>query len=67
MAKYKLKTHRGLAKRIKYTATGKVLRRKAGKTHKLEGKSGKRRRQLSKPTVAYKADARRIKLLVPVR
>ncbi|HHV79948.1 MAG TPA: 50S ribosomal protein L35 [Firmicutes bacterium] len=67
MAKYKLKSHRGLAKRIKYSATGKVIRRKAGKTHKLEVKSGKRRRNLRKATVANRADTRKCKLLVPVR
>ena len=34
----KMKTHKGMAKRIKITATGKMLRRKAFRNHLLSGK-----------------------------
>ena len=34
----KLKTHKGMAKRIKLSATGKMLRRKAFRNHLLSGK-----------------------------
>ncbi len=46
----KLKTHKGLKKRIKITAKGKVKRPKAGKGHLLSGKSGRRREHLRKKT-----------------
>jgi large subunit ribosomal protein L35 len=41
-----MKTHKGLAKRIRITRTGKVLARKSGKGHLMSTKSGKRVRQL---------------------
>ena len=42
----KAKTHKGLAKRLKKTATGKVLRGASGKRHLMSGKSAKRARRL---------------------
>ena len=47
----KMKTHRSGAKRYKITAGGKILRRKAGKGHLLQHKSGSRKRKLSSMTV----------------
>ncbi len=44
----KLKTHKGLKKRIKISAKGKVKRPKAGKSHLMSGKSGRRREHLRK-------------------
>ena len=44
----KKKTHKGLAKRIKVTATGKLLHRSPGKAHLLGKKGRSRRRRLSK-------------------
>jgi large subunit ribosomal protein L35 len=44
MSKFKLKTRRGTAKRIKVTATGKLLRRRANGTHFLAKKSNSRKR-----------------------
>ena len=46
----KMKTHRSGAKRYKITAGGKILRRKAGKGHLLQHKSGSRKRKLSSMT-----------------
>jgi len=43
----KMKTHRSAAKRYKLTATGKVLRQKAGKGHLLAHKSPARKGRLS--------------------
>jgi len=40
------KTHKGLKKRIKLTANGKILRKRAGKSHLLSHKSGKQLRRL---------------------
>ena len=61
----KLKTHRGAAKRFKVTATGKVKRRKAYKSHILTGKSAKRMRNLRTGTMVAKTDQENIKRLIP--
>ena len=47
----KMKTHTGAAKRFSVTATGKVKRRKAYKSHILTKKSQKRKRNLRKGTI----------------
>jgi large subunit ribosomal protein L35 len=39
-------THKGLAKRLRKTRTGKVLRNKANRGHLMSTKSGKRKRRL---------------------
>jgi large subunit ribosomal protein L35 len=57
----KTKTHKGLAKRVKITATGKVMRRRAGKGHLLSDKTGKRRRQLRRGALVEGKTARTIK------
>ena len=44
----KLKTHRSGAKRYKVTASGKILRRKAGIGHLLQHKDGSRKRKIFK-------------------
>lgn len=43
----KLKTHKGTAKRIKLTSTGKLLRRRAFGNHLLEKKSKSRKRAIN--------------------
>ena len=40
----KMKTHKGTAKRVKLTATGKILRRRAFGGHLLSKKSARRKR-----------------------
>lgn len=47
----KQKTHKGIAKRFKLTATGKVKHRSPGRGHLLSGKTAKRKRQLRSDTV----------------
>ena len=47
----KQKTHKGLKKRVKVTATGKVKAHKSFTGHLLSGKSSKRRRHLGKPII----------------
>ncbi|MFP4055919.1 MAG: 50S ribosomal protein L35 [Candidatus Brocadiia bacterium] len=42
----KLKTHKGLAARVRVTRNKKIVRRKAGKSHLMSSKSGKKSRQL---------------------
>ena len=61
----KMKTQRGAAKRFKRTASGKLKRHKAYKTHLLTGMSAKRRRQLRQPDIVSKADRKRIEAMLP--
>jgi len=56
----KMKTKRCAAKRFKVTASGKIVRRKANKSHILNKKTRKRKRQLRKTTLVSKADRKRI-------
>lgn len=60
-----MKTKRGVAKRFKVTATGKIKRRKAFKSHILTKKTAKRKRNLRQATVVSKGDHKRIKKLIP--
>lgn len=61
----KMKSHRGAAKRIKLTGTGKPKRHRAGKSHNLELKSATRRRRLRQGAVLSKSDQHRTKRLLP--
>ena len=61
MAKNKMKTHRGAAKRFRLTGGGKLKRNKAYKSHILTKKSAKRRRGLRTATTLTSADLTRIK------
>jgi large subunit ribosomal protein L35 len=61
----KMKTHKGAKKRFSVTATGKVRRLKAYKSHILTKKSAKRKRNLRRPTIVTpNGDALRIKRLI---
>ncbi|GAA1282536.1 50S ribosomal protein L35 [Pseudonocardia aurantiaca] len=60
----KNKTHSGIAKRVKVTARGKLLRQQAGLRHRLEVKSSKETRDLSHVVPVSKADARRVRKLL---
>ncbi len=61
----KMKTLRGAAKRFRKTATGKIKRHKAFKTHILTKMSPKRTRQLRKSTLISKADHKRVSRMIP--
>ncbi|PKM80817.1 MAG: 50S ribosomal protein L35 [Firmicutes bacterium HGW-Firmicutes-14] len=61
----KMKTHRGAAKRFKITGSGKIKKAKAYKSHILEKKSAKRKRNLRKSDLVSAAETKRIKLLLP--
>ncbi|MDQ2788220.1 MAG: 50S ribosomal protein L35 [Actinomycetota bacterium] len=60
----KNKTHRGTAKRVKVSATGKLLRQHAGKRHLLEKKSSRVTRRLDGVVQVAKQDAKRIRRLL---
>lgn len=57
----KLKTHRGTAKRIRISATGKVLRRRAFGHHFLARKSASRKRVIGTTAVVTNKAAKNIK------
>jgi len=61
MAKNKMKSHRGARKRFRLTASGKIKRNKAYKSHILTKKSAKRKRGLRKATMLSSADLKVIK------
>jgi len=61
----KLKTHRGAAKRFKMTATGKIKRSKAYKSHILTKKTTKRKRGLDMPAMVSKADRKNVAAMIP--
>ncbi|MCL2521763.1 MAG: 50S ribosomal protein L35 [Erysipelotrichales bacterium] len=60
----KMKTHSGLKKRIKVTASGKLLRGHAYTSHLKQNKSTKQNRQLRKKTTVSQSDYKRIKSLI---
>ncbi len=47
----KQKTHKGLKKRIKVTASGKLKRKRAFGSHLMSGKNAKRRRRIGNSTL----------------
>jgi large subunit ribosomal protein L35 len=61
----KIKTHRGLAKRVKVTAKGKIKRSKAYHSHLLSSKSPKEKRRLATADTVHPTDAKRLKSLIP--
>jgi large subunit ribosomal protein L35 len=61
----KMKTKRSAAKRLKKTASGKLLRAGGWKQHHLEIKRPRRRRHLRKNRPVTQADEKRLKVLVP--
>lgn len=61
----KMKTHRASAKRFKRTASGKIRRFKAYKSHITGKKSPKRIRNLRKGTLVSAGDQKRIDRMIP--
>jgi large subunit ribosomal protein L35 len=58
----KLKTHKGMKKRFKVSANGKVQHKRCGSSHLMSHKSGKRVRRLrKKSTLNVAAETRRIR------
>jgi large subunit ribosomal protein L35 len=60
----KMKRHAGMAKRVKITGGGKVLREPAGKRHLLEGKSSKVTRRMAGTVELDKVEYKRVKKLL---
>lgn len=61
----KLKTNKGAAKRFKFTKTGKIKKRSAGRGHTLGKKSRKRKRQLRKSGYLSPREEKKIRRLLP--
>ena len=56
----KQKTSRAAKKRFKVTGAGKILRRRAMKSHLLEKKSAKRKRNFRRPAEVAGSDRREV-------
>ncbi len=63
----KIKTNSGAKKRFKLSKTGKVIRAHAYKSHILNKKTTKRKRNLRQTTVADKTNVKQIKKLIPYK
>lgn len=63
----KIKTHRGAAKRFKVTKNGKVKMFHAYKSHILNKKTSKRKRNLRKPTIATAANEANLRKMMPYK
>ncbi|MGI6110603.1 MAG: 50S ribosomal protein L35 [Eubacteriaceae bacterium] len=60
----KMKSHRGAAKRFKVKKSGTIKRAKAFKSHILNKKSAKRKRNLRKATNTDSANAKVVKKML---
>ena len=60
----KMKSHRGLAKRVKKTGSGKLKRSHAYTSHRFHGKTKKQRRHLRKAAMVSASDLKRIKQML---
>ena len=61
----KIKTNSAAAKRFKKTATGKLKRNKAYKSHILTKKSTKRKRNLRQATITDATNVKNMKKVLP--
>ncbi|MCB9667073.1 MAG: 50S ribosomal protein L35 [Myxococcales bacterium] len=61
----KMKTNSAAKKRFRLTATGRIRRGKANKSHMMRGKSSSHLRRLAKNDIVAKPDEKRIKRLIP--
>ena len=57
----KIKTHKGTAKRIRITRSGKLKRRQAMQSHNLTKKSSARKRRLRRSADVSKGDIKSIR------
>ncbi|MBA2732719.1 MAG: 50S ribosomal protein L35 [Acidobacteria bacterium] len=61
----KLKTHKGAAKRFRFTATGKIKRGHSHARHILTKKTNKRKRQLDIDGLVSEGDQKRVEAMLP--
>jgi large subunit ribosomal protein L35 len=60
----KMKTHSGASKRFRLTGSGKVMRRRANRSHLLEHKSSRYTRRLAGNVLVAPSDAKKMKKLL---
>ncbi len=60
----KMKSHKGLKKRVRITRNGKVMHRRSNSGHLMSGKSGDRCRNLRRAASFKPALAKRMKILI---
>lgn len=63
----KMKSNSGAKKRFKKTGTGKIKRKKAGKSHILTKKSNKRKRNLGKDALVDKTQKKDVERMIPYK
>ena len=63
----KMKTHSGAKKRFRFTGTGKVMHRKAGKMHLNEHKPTQQTRRLTGDAVLEPGDAAKVRRMLGKR
>ncbi|MGM0413938.1 MAG: 50S ribosomal protein L35 [Bacillota bacterium] len=61
----KMKTHKGIKKRVRKTGKGKLKRKKAFNSHLQTKKSAKRKRNLSKDVLVDDTHKKKYKHLLP--
>ncbi len=66
MAKTKMKTDKGAAKRIKVTGTGRLRRRQAYRAHLLEHKSSVVTRRLGREADIDRADEKTVRRMLGI-
>ncbi|MGI8644598.1 MAG: 50S ribosomal protein L35 [Thermomicrobiales bacterium] len=65
MAKQKLKTHKGAARRFKVTGSGKIMRAKGMKSHLRRKKAPRVKRQFDRMLVMDKTTKKRVERMLP--
>ena len=60
----KMKTKKTLAKRVKKTGTGKLMKKSNYTSHFAANKTHKQKKHLGKPSIVDKTDVKRIKELL---
>ena len=63
----KMKTHSGAKKRFRFTGTGKVMHRKAGKMHLNEHKPSSQTRRLTGDAALQPGDAAKVRRMLGKR
>jgi large subunit ribosomal protein L35 len=63
----KIKRQSAAKKRFKVTGTGKLMRRRAMKSHYLEKKSAKKKRSFSKDAPLHESNVKSVKKLLGMR
>ena len=61
----KLKTHKGTARRMQFSGSGKLMRTRQGKSHLRRNRSKRAARDYDEMFVVSKADVSRLKRLMP--